>query len=274
MLRFLTGTRKIVRYHDVTPGSQITWNTAFLAVTAAHKRGGEKEVEKMLDVLESVIQLPEEQLAETVKADRLLLYRESNDAFRKLLLGDFGCLPLGFPPDWVYESAFGQEYNQALQQRTEACPLLILEDIDIEAEQESLANHLKRDPVGEELVMYLNHPGDALKTIEFRQEYGNPNRIPLDVWFEGIEPEQTTSLRTATEKPHHMILIEISDPDPAGICIVRYSLDGEAVGHSVKVAEPVAGAGATKETADPNNPYQVGAPSNGDLWVMYVRPEI
>ena len=146
MLRFLTGTRKIVRYHDVTPGSQITWNTAFLAVTAAHKRGGEKEVEKMLDVLESVIQLPEEQLAETVKADRLLLYRESNDAFRKLLLGDFGCLPLGFPPDWVYESAFGQEYNQALQQRTEACPLLILEDIDIEAEQESLANHLKRDP--------------------------------------------------------------------------------------------------------------------------------
>ena len=27
MLRFLAGTRKIVRYHDVTPGSQITWNT-------------------------------------------------------------------------------------------------------------------------------------------------------------------------------------------------------------------------------------------------------
>ena len=33
MLQFLAGTRRIVRYHDVTPGSQITWNTAFLAVT-------------------------------------------------------------------------------------------------------------------------------------------------------------------------------------------------------------------------------------------------
>ena len=44
MLKFLAGTRKIVRYHDVTPGSQITWNTAFLAVTGAYKRGGEEEV--------------------------------------------------------------------------------------------------------------------------------------------------------------------------------------------------------------------------------------
>lgn len=44
MLKFLAGTRKLVRYHDVTPGSQITWNTAFLAVTGAYKRGGEEEV--------------------------------------------------------------------------------------------------------------------------------------------------------------------------------------------------------------------------------------
>jgi len=40
MLEFLASTRQIVRYHDVTPGSQITWNTAFLAVTSAWKRAG------------------------------------------------------------------------------------------------------------------------------------------------------------------------------------------------------------------------------------------
>ncbi|MDL2207858.1 pyruvate carboxylase, partial [Desulfovibrio sp. OttesenSCG-928-M16] len=49
MLRFLTGTRQIVHYHDVTPGSQITWNTAFLAVTTAYKRGGEHEVQYLLE---------------------------------------------------------------------------------------------------------------------------------------------------------------------------------------------------------------------------------
>jgi pyruvate carboxylase len=34
--------------------------------------------------------------------------------------------------------------------------------------------------------MYLNHPGDALKTIEFKRTYGDPNNLPLDVWFEGL----------------------------------------------------------------------------------------
>ena len=50
MLKFLAGTRKIVRYHDVTPGSQITWNTSFLAVTGAFKRGGEREVLRLRGV--------------------------------------------------------------------------------------------------------------------------------------------------------------------------------------------------------------------------------
>ena len=45
MLKFLAGTRRITRYHDVTPGSQITWNTAFLAGTGADKRGGEPAVQ-------------------------------------------------------------------------------------------------------------------------------------------------------------------------------------------------------------------------------------
>jgi pyruvate carboxylase len=119
MLRFLAGTRRVVRYHDVTPGSQITWNTAFLAVTGAFKRGGEREVRTLLSILEAVNRTPEEALTEELKRERLILYRESNDAFRQLLLGRFGRLPLGFPPDWVYESAFGPDYRSALEQRTE-----------------------------------------------------------------------------------------------------------------------------------------------------------
>lgn len=34
---------------------------------------------------------------------------------------------------------------------------------------------LKRDPTDEEFVMYLNHPADAIKTIEFQKKFGNPN---------------------------------------------------------------------------------------------------
>ncbi len=157
MLKFLAGTRKIVRYHDVTPGSQITWNTAFLAVTGTYKAGGERAVRDMLEVLKIVTETPEKGLSPAVREDRLLLYSNCNDAFRDLLLGKYGRLPLGFPPDWVYESAFGPDYRQAIARRTEVSPLLSLGDTDLAAERQALRHHLDRTPTDEEFIMYLNH---------------------------------------------------------------------------------------------------------------------
>ncbi len=272
MLRFLAGIRKVVRYHDVTPGSQITWNTAFLAVTGAYKRGGEKEVRRLLEVLEKVVTLPEDKLDEQTKKDRLLIYRDSNDAFRNLLLGKFGKLPLGFPPDWVYESAFGDKYLEALQQRTEKSPLEDLVDIDIEAERRKLATLIEREPTEEELVNYLNHPGDALKTINLRTQFGDSNNLPLDVWFEGLEPEQELNFTDSRGKPHTLVILDISQPDQNGNSVVRYSLDSEFFTYQVKVAEGTRSEKGEVEMADPKNPYQVAAPCNGDLWVMHVKP--
>ncbi|MDJ0762471.1 MAG: pyruvate carboxylase [Myxococcota bacterium] len=272
MLRFLTGTRQIVRYHDVTPGSQITWNTAFLGVTSAFKQGGERQVRHFLDILEAVVDTPEDELSDKLKKERLTLYRESNDSFRDLLLGRFGRLPLGFPPDWVYESAFGPEYRQAIAQRAEDSPLIELTDIDIAQERDELRTQLGREPLEEELVMYLNHPTDALGTMKFRQEFGNPNRIPLDIWFEGLEPKQELQFNDSQGKPHLITILDISDPDEQGASTVRYVLDDESFTYDVKVAE----ASSTKvdaiEMAEPDNPLHVACPSNGDLWIVYVQP--
>jgi pyruvate carboxylase len=121
--------------------------------------------------------------------------------------------------------------------------------------------------------MYLNHPGDALKTIEFRQQFGNPNRLPLDVWFEGVVPESEFNFNDSDGKPHLMSILDISDPDDQGVCLVRYVLDGESFTHPVKVAEASEGKAGAVEMADKDNPYHVGAPSNGDLWIMYVKPD-
>ncbi|MFP5240079.1 MAG: pyruvate carboxylase [Acidobacteriota bacterium] len=273
MLKFLAGTRKIVRYHDVTPGSQITWNTAFLAVTGAYKRGGERAVRDMLEVLEATSIHPDECLTQACLADRLMLYADSNDAFRQLLLGKYGKLPLGWPADWVYQSAFGAEWAEAIKQRTTDSPLASLKDADLSGEFESLAKRLQREPSGEEFVMYLNHPGDALKTIEFKGKYGDPNLLPLDVWFEGLEPGQEMFFEDSRGKPHTFTLLDIGQPDPQGYSVVRYVLDSEILSHQVKVAEAVGGAAAASvEMADPANPYHVAAPCNGDLWVMHVSP--
>lgn len=272
MLRFLAGTRKIVRYHDVTPGSQITWNTAFLAVTHAYKRGGEEEVLTLLDVLEGVVNNPGQMIDPEGNAPALMIYQDSNDAFRDLLLGKYGRLPLGFPPDWVYRSAFGRDYTKALAARTEVSPLEFLEDTDLEAEREALRSHLQREPSEEEFVIYLSHPGDALNTIRFHDEFGNPNKLPLDIWFEGAEVGQEVQFYDSDGKPHTMTMLRISRPDDRGMSTVRYTLDHEILDHEVKVCEADTVMEGGVEMADASNPYHVGSPGTGDLWVMYVSP--
>lgn len=272
MLHFLAGTRKIIHYHDVTPGSQITWNTAFLAVTGAFKRGGEREVLHLLEVLDTVAEKSDTDLTPATREDRLALYRDSNDAFRQLLLGHYGRLPLGFPPEWVYQSAFGSDYKRALAERTEQSPLESLPDVDIKAEHKALRMRLGRQPSDEELVMYLNHPGDALKTIDQRAKFGDSNRLPLDVWFEGLEPGQELTFQDSRGKPHMMVILDIAEPDDRGMSVVRYVLDSENLSAQVKVAEPRGQAHAAVEMADTSDVYQVASPCNGDLWVMHVSP--
>jgi pyruvate carboxylase len=272
MLKFLAGTRKVVRYHDVTPGSQITWNTAFLAVTGAWKRGGEGEVRFLLQVLDEVSRQPEHALAEEMRDARLHIYRDCNDAFRNLLLGKFGKLPLGFPPDWVYQSAFGREWKQALAERTECSPLEKLKDVNLDAEEHAFCEIMKRKPTPEEFVLYLNHPGDAIKTILFKAEYGNPNNLPPHVWFEGMRSGEELNYNDSKGKPHHLAMLTISRPNVAGMRVCRYVLDSEIMSHDVRVSTPLQTDSKGLERADPANPFHVPAPSNGDLWIMYVRP--
>ena len=272
MLKYLAGIRKIVRYHDVTPGSQITWNTAFLAVTGAYKRGGDEEVKFLLEVLEHITSRPEEEITPDMKLARLEIYRDCNNAFKDLLLGKFGKLPLGFPPDWVYQSAFGAEYREAIRSRTEASPLKALHDVNLDAERKGIAELINREPTEEEFVMYLNHPGDAVKTIKFKSKFGDPNKLPLDVWFEGIKPGEEVQFFDSNGKPHQMTLISISPLQESGACIVRYVLDSEILSYEVQMGSPLASAAKGAPKADPNDLYQIGAPSSGDLWIMYVHP--
>ncbi len=272
MLKFLAGTRKIVRYHDVTPGSQITWNTAFLAVTGAWKRGGEEEVRYLLQVIEEITTHDEADLSTEMKEARLNIYQDCNDAFRNLLLGKFGKLPLGFPPDWVYESAFGNAWKNAIAERVEISPLERLKDINLAAEEQAFIDIIRRKPTDEEFALYLNHPGDAIKTIQFKAKYGDPNNLPLHVWFEGLKIGQDLYFEDSRGKPHHLVILSFSEPNAAGTSVCRYVLDSEIMVADVQVTEATGQNVKGVPKADPNNPQHIAAPSNGDLWVMYVHP--
>ncbi len=49
----------------------------------------DQKVEHLLWILNLVVETPEEKLSEEMKFERLIIYRDSNDAFKDLLLGKF-----------------------------------------------------------------------------------------------------------------------------------------------------------------------------------------
>ena len=261
--------RKIIRYHDVTPGSQITWTNGYLMTVKAYERGGLTEVRRCIDLLRKVIETPEDQLTEKEKTGRLVLYENANDSLRNLLLGKFGRLPLGWPPDWVYRSVFGEKWRGALAERTEESPLRSLPPIAIDDVRDDLTNHIGRAPTEAELVNYLNHPGDALKLIQSLEKFGSPDRLPDDIWFEGLELNENREFYTSDGKVHVIKASYIGrNVDEHGIRIVRYELDHEIFEIRVQVEEPKE-ASSVIEMAEPGNMYQIAAPFDADLWIVH-----
>jgi pyruvate carboxylase len=217
--------RKLIRYHDVTPGSQITWTNGYLMVVKAYERGGMPEVQRIIDILKKVTSVLEDTLDEQTKRDRLILFAHANDALKNLLLGKFGKLPLGWPPEWVYQSVFGEKWEDAIAKRTEESPLNFLPPVDIDEVARELATHIERAPTENELVNYLNHPGDALKLIKNLEQYSDPNVLPDDLWFEGLEPGSEREFRTSDGKVHTIEVMHIGDISKNGTRRIRYKLD-------------------------------------------------
>jgi Pyruvate carboxylase len=94
----------------------------------------------------------------------------------------------------------------------------------------------------------------------------------LHVWFEGLKVGQDLYFNDSSGKPHHLLLLSISTPNDAGISICRYVLDSEFMSCEVQVRQPSGNGAKSTLMADTANKYHVAAPSNGDLWVMYVHP--
>jgi pyruvate carboxylase len=270
ILLILELCRKLIRYHDVTPGSQITWTNGYMMAVKAYERGGLKEVERMIELLKTVTSKEEAALDDAIKEDRLVLFSHANDALKNLLLGKFGKLPLGWPDDWIYASVFGENWREAKAQRTEESPLTFLPPVDMEAVEKELAGHIGRAPTENEVVNYLNHPGDALKLIKNLEKYGEPNVLPDDIWFEGLVPGVEREFFTSDGKVHTIKIVRVGRVRPSGTRRVRYKLDYEVFVEDVKVAESV-DAGPGREMAELKNPYHIAAPFDADLWLVHKK---
>ncbi|MDI6688453.1 MAG: pyruvate carboxylase, partial [Desulfobacterales bacterium] len=251
--------RKLIRYHDVTPGSQITWTNGYMMVVEAYERGGMTEVQRIIDLLNKVTTVEEDKLDEQIRKDRNILFSHANDALKNLLLGKFGKLPLGWPKQWIYESAFGNKWKEAVDSRTEESPLNFLPPVNIDKVKNELAGHIKRKPTEEELVNYLNHPGDALKLIKNLEKFSDPNVLPDDIWFEGLELGIEREFRTSDGKIHDIDVMRLSRISKNGTRRIRYKLDHEVFVEEIQVEKRTLEKKGM-EMADKNNPYHIGAP--------------
>jgi len=129
---------------SVTPGSQILWTTAVNNV---------------------------------LKGAR---YKDVSDDLKNLMLGRYGEFPFYRPADEIYAAVFGSEWKEIVE--CDTCYQKI-EDTDLDVERKVLEHRLGRAASNDELVLYLQHPNDAVDFFKFQAKYGKTWVLSPSIWF-------------------------------------------------------------------------------------------
>ncbi|MEW5737144.1 MAG: biotin/lipoyl-containing protein [Thermodesulfobacteriota bacterium] len=196
-------------FWSVTPGSQILWTTA-----VAHTLSGKR-------------------------------YVNASEDLKRLLLERYGPFPFYRPSDDIYRAVFGPDWKAVLEREkgAEACP-----PIDIAAEETRLEETLGRPVNQDELVLYLQHPRDAVDFLQFEREFGKTWVLPPEVWFRegGFGPEEVLSF-TDFKGKSHQVSIGPSVGTEDGGTLTYLMVDHHPVPHVHRPEGPAPAAAAARE---------------------------
>ncbi|OCC16298.1 Pyruvate carboxyl transferase subunit B [Dissulfuribacter thermophilus] len=264
ILKVMSLYNRIVRYFDVTPGSQITWVTCSGIVNRYAKEQGEAGVEHVIELLTKFVEEKNQDfdaMTEEEQNELLGLFKNAPGDFKNLLLGGYGKLPMGWPDEWVYKSAFGDEWEEKIKERKELSPLDSLEPDDLETIRKNLAEQLGRTPTEEEFILYLMHPKDALGLFEFVEEYGDaPLVLPTDVWRNGLRRPGDKVEFELMGKPYCIELVSVGAEHEGEIHVVM-KVNNKTRVYTVKTPRA-----KKKEIRMAKAPNEIGAPINGNVW--------
>jgi len=199
--------RELGNFWSVTPGSQILWTTA-----VTHTLSGVR-------------------------------YENASEDLKRLLLERYGPFPFYKPGDEIYRAVFGPDWKNRLadERGAEECT-----PMEIEAEKKRLEEELGRKVEIEDVVLYLQHPRDAVNFFKFEEEYGKAYVLPPEIWFRegGFDAGESVDFQDHTGKHHHIVfgpshvtesgevltyLMVDHHPQP-----FSYRPEGEAAGPAVK----------------------------------------
>ncbi len=264
ILKVMSLYNRIVKYFDVTPGSQITWVTCSGMVNRYAKEHGLKGVEHLIRLLEKFVEEKNQDInaMEPEEQDELLqLFRNAPGDFKNLILGGYGKLPVGWPDEWVYQSAFGEEWKKKLKERKELSPLDTLKEEDLQAQRKQLEETLGRPATEEEFIIYLMHPKDAVEYIRFRERYGEaPQVLPTNVWRQGLKKPGDAVEFELWGKPYRIELVSIGD-EHDGIIHVVLRINNRTMVYTVETPRAV-----KAEIRMAKGPNEIGAPISGNVW--------
>ncbi len=179
--------KELGNYWSVTPGSQILWTTA-----VANVLGGER-------------------------------YGNPSGDLRNLLLGKYGPFPFYRPEDWIYEKVLGDDWQKVLEREGGVDAII---DMDLAHERYALAELLGVEPTDEQLVLYLQHPNDAVEFFKFSEKYGQVYVLSPAIFFRqgGFIVGEKLAFRDHHGK-EHMIEVGPSPVNDAGETSVYFNVD-------------------------------------------------
>jgi pyruvate carboxylase len=264
ILNLMSLYNRIVKYFDVTPGSQITWVTCSGIINRYAKERGDAGVKHIIELMIKFVGDKAQNfdaMTSEEQEELLLLFRSAPGDFKNLLLGNYGKLPVGWPAEWVYRSTFGEEWEAKIKERKELSPLDSVADDDLDRLRRELSDNLARAATEEEFVLYLMHPKDALEFISFRDKYGDaPLALPTDVWREGLKKPGDRVNFDLWGKPYSLELVSIGAEHEGFIYVVM------RVNNKTRVYTVATPRAKKVEVRMAKGPNDVGAPINGNIW--------
>ena len=264
ILTMMSLYNRIIRYLDVTPGSQITWVTCSGIINKYQKEKGETGVRHIIQLLKTFVEEKNQDIEAMNEQDQeelYLLFRQTTGDFKNLISGKYGKLPMGWPKDWVYKSTFGDEWQKQVDSRSEISPLDLMEEENLDQLKDDLTVALGRKPEDDEFILYLMHPKDTLEFIQFRENYGEaPLVLPTSVWREGLlKPGRKVEFEF-WGKPCTIELVSIGSEYDGYVHVVM-KVNNQTRVYSIKTPRAKA-----VETKMAKGPEEVGSPLNGNLW--------
>jgi len=264
ILKVMSLYNRIVKYFDVTPGSQITWVTCSGIVNRYAKEHGNAGVSHIIELLIKFVEKKSQDFnaMDAEEQDELLvLFSGAPGDFKNLLLGNYGRLPMGWPAEWVYRSTFGADWKNKIKERKEISPLESMPGDDLNKIRLELSESLGRKPTEEEFILFLMHPKDALEFIEFRLMFGEaPLVLPTNVWRNGLTRPGDKVDFELWGKPYSIELVSIGAEHEGVIHVVM------RVNNKTRVYTVVTPRAKRAEIRMAKSPNDIGAPINGNIW--------